>query len=485
MRQADKYVVGNMGSNDLARQAHPVSRTLRPTRLVCALAAGLGALMAAAPACLSAESIAQALSSAYLGNPTLNADRARQRGTDEQVPQALSGWRPTVTTQGRGGYQSTNSNTTFSKGTSSTNPVVGQITLTQPIFSGFRTVAGTKQAEATVEAGKQQLLNTEQRVLLDAATAFMDVIRDRQIVVLREKSVSFFLEELKAANARFSVGEITRTDVAQARAALSFAKAQLEVARASRAASTATYEKTIGHAPGGLKYPPLSRRIPKSLQDALRIAGRINPQILAAAYTHQAAEQNVDVVQAGLLPDLSFQTQYLAESNLTSTTKSFKQVQVLGVLNIPIYQAGQVYSQVRQAKHVANERRIQIIEAGRNVRAAVVQAWNNFVAAGQTIGSLVDQVKANQLALEGVRQEAQVGTRTTLDVLNAEQTLATSQINLVQSQHDQIVQAYQLIASTGQMTAKALGLSVPLYDADANQRRVRDKFIGTDVNTVE
>ena len=154
-----------MGSNDLARQAHPVSRTLRPTRLVCALAAGLGALMAAAPACLSAESIAQALSSAYLGNPTLNADRARQRGTDEQVPQALSGWRPTVTTQGRGGYQSTNSNTTFSKGTSSTNPVVGQITLTQPIFSGFRTVAGTKQAEATVEAGKQQLLNTEQRVL--------------------------------------------------------------------------------------------------------------------------------------------------------------------------------------------------------------------------------------------------------------------------------------------------------------------------------
>jgi outer membrane protein TolC len=134
---------------------------------------------------------------------------------------------------------------------------------------------------------------------------------------------------------------------------------------------------------------------------------------------------------------------------------------------------------------VANERRIQIIEAGRNVRAAVVQAWNNFVAAGQTIGSLVDQVKANQLALEGVRQEAQVGTRTTLDVLNAEQTLATSQINLVQSQHDQIVQAYQLIASTGQMTAKALGLSVPLYDADANQRRVRDKFIGTDVNTVE
>ena len=158
---------------------------------------------------------------------------------------------------------------------------------------------------------------------------------------------------------------------------------------------------------------------------------------------------------------------------------------MLGVLSVPIYQAGQVYSQVRQAKHQANERRIQIIEAGRAVRAAVVSAWNSFIADGQTIASLKSQVSANQLALEGVRQEAQVGTRTTLDVLNAEQTLATSQINLVQSQHDQIVQAYRLIASTGQMTAKALGLKVPLYDADANQRNVRDQFIGTDVQTVE
>jgi len=281
------------------------------------------------------------------------------------------------------------------------------------------------------------------------------------------------------------VGEITKTDVAQASAALSFARAQLEVARANRAASTATYEKTIGHKPGALRFPPLSRRIPKSLQQALHIAGRINPQILAAAYTQQAAQHNVDVVQGDLLPSLNFETTYLAQREPGLATKNYQQVQVLGVLNIPIYEAGQVYSQVRQAKHLANERRIQIIEAGRAVRAAVVQAWNNFVADGQTIASLKSQVSANRLALEGVRQEAQVGTRTTLDVLNAEQTLATSQISLVQAQHNQIVDAYALVVSTGQMTAKDLGLKVPIYDAAANQRKVRDKFIGTDVQTVQ
>jgi len=273
--------------------------------------------------------------------------------------------------------------------------------------------------------------------------------------------------------------------VAQASAALSFARAQLEVARANRAASTATYEKTIGHKPGALRFPPLSRRIPKSLQQALHIAGRINPQILAAAYTQQAAQHNVDVVQGDLLPSLNFETTYLAQREPGLATKNYQQVQVLGVLNIPIYEAGQVYSQVRQAKHLANERRIQIIEAGRAVRAAVVQAWNNFVADGQTIASLKSQVSANRLALEGVRQEAQVGTRTTLDVLNAEQTLATSQISLVQAQHNQIVDAYALVVSTGQMTAKDLGLKVPIYDAAANQRKVRDKFIGTDVQTVQ
>ncbi len=435
---------------------------------------------------MAAESIAAALASAYMGNPTLNAERARQRATDELVPQALSGWRPTVTAQGQTGYQQTYSNTTtFGKRTTDSSPTSLSITLTQPLFSGFATVAGTKQAEATVSAGAQQLLNVEQTVLLNAATAFMDVIRDRQIVVLNEKTVSFLKEELKAANARFSVGEITKTDVAQARAALSLAQAQLEVARANRASSTATYEKTIGHAPGSLAYPGLSRHLPKSLNEALRIASRINPQILAAAYTQQAAEQNVTVVQAGLLPSLHFETDYYLAHHTSAITKATEQVQVLGVLSVPLYEAGQVYSEVRQAKQVESQRRIQIIEAARAVRSSVVQAWNNFIAAGQTIVSLKAQVSANRLALEGVRQEALVGTRTTLDVLNAEQTLTTSQISLVTSQHDQIVGAYRLIAATGQMTARVLRLGVPVYDAGANRRNVRDKFIGTSVNTVE
>ena len=488
-----------MDNSKLTKQACPDRRSARRLHLTLALAAALGALVAASPASMAAESIAAALASAYMGNPTLNAERARQRATDELVPQALSGWRPTVTAQGNAGYQQTyikQSNPDYikqidpktkkyTKSTSDSNPARMSITLTQPLFNGFKTIAGTKKAEATVESGKQQLLNVEQTVLLDAATAFMNVIRDRQIVVLREKTVSFLKEELKASNARFSVGEITKTDVAQARAALSLAEAQLQVARANRASSTATFEKTIGHAPGSLAYPRLSPHLPKSLNEALRIAERTNPEILAAAYNQQAAEHDIDVVKGDLLPSLDFETNYVLQRHTSTQSKTFEQVQVLGVLNVPLYQSGQVYSEVRQAKQVESQRRIQIIEAARSVRSAVVQAWNNFVAAGQTITSLKSQVSANRLALEGVKQEALVGTRTTLNVLEAEQTLVTSQISLVTSQRDQIVVAYQLIAATGQMTARVLRLGVPIYDADANQRNVRGKFIGTSVNTVE
>jgi TolC family type I secretion outer membrane protein len=444
-----------------------------------AVAAALVALSGAADA---AESIASALASAYVGNPTLNAERARQRATDEQVPQALSGWRPTVTANGDAGVQWTDTNIT---NTARTNPAGFTIGLAQPVFRGFRTVASTRQAEANVAAGNQQLLAVEQQVLLDGATAFMDVIRDRSIVDLRQKNVATHVEDLKAAQARFSVGDITRTDVAQAEARLELARAELEVSRARLAASIAAFNRVIGHQPGALTYPPISRRVPKSLEEALKVAERVNPEILAASFTAQAAQENVKVVTGELLPTVQLEAFYRLRHDQSPTITTSEETGVLGTLSMPLYEAGNIYSQVRQAKQVASQRRIEIIEAGRAVRENVVRAWNNFVAAGETIVSLKAQVAANKLALEGVRQEALVGTRTTLDVLDAERELVNSQISLVTAERDRVVVAYQLVAATGQMTARALGLDVPVYDPDAYAASVRNKWFGTSTETVD
>jgi TolC family type I secretion outer membrane protein len=473
-----------MTSSKMTARVRPAGRAVRRLGRAFGFATALTVLAVATSPLSAAETIASALAAAYIGNPTLNAERARQRADDELVPQALSGWRPTVTAQGDAGYRSVNSNPA-STASGDTTPAGLSINLAQPLFRGFKTVAGTRQAEATVEAGKQQLLSVEQQVLFEAASAFMDVIRDRNVVLLRQKTVSFLEEELRAANARFSVGEITRTDVAQAQARLSLAKAELEVARARRAASVASYERIVGHQPDSLKFPPISRRVPKSLDEALEIAARINPQVLAAAYAQQAAEHNVDVVNGDLLPTVQLEAQYSLQNEPSSSIRSTEDMRVFGSINIPLYEAGRTYSQVRQAKQVASQRRIQIVEAGRTVRAAVVQSWNNFMAAGQTIVSLEAQVSANQLALEGVRQEALVGTRTTLDVLDAERELVNSRVSLITAQRDQIVAAYQLLVATGQMTAPALGLNVAVYDADGNQIRVRGKFFGTAVETVD
>jgi outer membrane protein TolC len=225
--------------------------------------------------------------------------------------------------------------------------------------------------------------------------------------------------------------------------------------------------------------------VPKSLEEALKVAERVNPEILAASFTAQAAQENVKVVTGELLPTVQLEAFYRLRHDQSPTITTSEETGVLGTLSMPLYEAGNIYSQVRQAKQVASQRRIEIIEAGRAVRENVVRAWNNFVAAGETIVSLKAQVAANKLALEGVRQEALVGTRTTLDVLDAERELVNSQISLVTAERDRVVVAYQLVAATGQMTARALGLDVPVYDPDAYAASVRNKWFGTSTETVD
>lgn len=440
----------------------------------------------------AAETLHEALAAAYEGNPTIHSERARQRATDEQVPQALSGWRPTVTAQARAGY-AIDDNDFAEPGflgpadinvPQDTRPGSLQIQLSQPIFSGGRTAFQVRQTESTVEAGRQNLLAVEQDVLFQGTQAYMNVIRDRQILNLRQRNVEVLRQQLRAADERFNVGEVTRTDVAQARARLAESQAEVASAKSNVAASIASYVKIIGHTPGSLRYPKITR-LPPTLDAALATAKKINPNILAAAFVAEAAQYNIGVVRADLLPQLSLQASASRAWNDLRDRQRVDQLTIEGVLTIPLYEAGRVYAAVRQAKQLASQRRIEIIETERAIRETVVVAWNALDAARETIVAAKAQVSAAALALDGVKQEYLVGSRTTLDVLNAEAELLNARELLVIAERNQIVTAYQLLGASGQLTARYLALDVDFYDPLENYRRTRNKWFGTGVKTVD
>ncbi|MGI9514647.1 MAG: TolC family outer membrane protein [Anderseniella sp.] len=438
---------------------------------------------------VNAETIASALSKAYVGNPQLKADQARQRATDELVPQAKSGWRPTVTTNSdiRKSYEGRRSTVGGANAYRKSDFLDGgfQIILSQPVFDGFQSENSLREAEATVSAGNQNLLAVEQEVLLNGATAFMNVIRDREIVNYRRLSVENFDEQLRAAEARFEVGEVTRTDVSQARARKSEARAELAVAIGNLQTSVANYVQVIGDKPRRLKFPPLSPRVPKTLRTAIEISGETNPQILAAAYVEAAAEANIGVRKSDLLPKVNFEAGYQIDNNSRNSLGRSRTGFIGGTLSVPIYQSGRVYSQIREAKQTASQRRLEVLDAHRLVRERVVTSWHLLKAAAATIAAAKDAVAANRVALDGVRQEAQVGTRTTLDVLNAQDELVTSLVGLANARRDRIVAGYQVVAAIGRMTAADLRLSVPIYDPRDNLEDVRDKAFGARINTYE
>lgn len=460
------------------RLAKSIGNTGRAVFALALCSGVAGFAFGSAPA--HAETIAGALSKAYLTNPELKADQARQRATDEGVPQAQAGWRPTVEAQGSvtRNWQGTNSTVSGNSKTKFTSRGF-TITLNQPVFDGFRTKNAVRQAEANIEAGNQNLLATEQTVLLNAATAYMNVLRDREIVNYRRRSLNNFNEQVRAARARFNVGEVTRTDVSQARARASQARSDQAVAIGNLQSSVANYIRYIGVKPRKLRYPRLSPRVPKSLRSAIGIASDQNPQILAAAYNEEAAIANIDVRKADLLPRLGFQAQYSVNRQPSSTIIDSEQGSVGGTLTIPLYDGGLTYSRVREAKQTASQRRLQVLDARRQVRESVVRAWHLLRAATATIAAARDAVAAQQVALDGVRQEARVGTRTTLDVLDQQNELVNAQIALANARRDRIVAGYQLVASIGRMTARDLRLSVRHYDPSVNYDDVRDKAFGT------
>ena len=445
-----------------------------------------------------AETLEQALTDAYLINPVLNAARARLRAIDEQVALAKAGLRPFIS--GEADWNFVNQNIDIAGGgrsssSASANPLnlaatgIGSegvthphgysVQLTQPLFEGFQNLNAIRAAKSTVQAARDSLRSVEQTVLLDAATAYVNVVRDAAIVRLRENDVTVLTEQLKATKDRFDVGEVTRTDVAQAEARRSEAQSTLAAAQANLKTSNAAYEQIIGHPPGKLETPPSIRGLlPGSLDDAMTLGDGENPLILAAVYQEEASLYAVQRVMGELLPTATFEAQYQNRFDESRTLKELETTTLTWRVTMPFYQGGSVSARVRQAKETNNQLKKEVEDARLRVHADVISNWGILQSSGPAITSAQAAVEANKIALTGVREEEKVGQRTTLDVLDAQRELLNSQIGLVTALRDRVVAEYSLYAATGRMDAQTLGLPVPYYDPLEHYDIVKNKWFG-------
>lgn len=446
-------------------------------------AAVLVSATALSPLAASAETITGALSKAYQYNSQLNSARAGVRVTDEGVAIAKSGWRPTITGSASIDYSSSHLNRTDSSVALTTGNF--GVEINQTLFDGFQTRNNVAAAEAQVRASFENLRNTEENILFDAASAYMDVIRDRQIAVLTEQNLQFLTEQARAARSRFEVGEGTRTDVAQADASRASAVAQLSAARAAALASAATYHQIIGDEPGKLRdASPVSKLLPRSLDAAIAIAANEHPAILSTQHLVDAAAFSVKSAEGALLPQLS------ASAGVSSTYRNTvpglaaaqdgttNSASVGATLTIPIYSAGRTSAIVRQDKESLSQARIEVDVNRDQVRQAVASAWSQYTAAQQNVVANRQVIDASQLALNGVIEERNVGQRTTLDVLNAQASVITAKIDYANSEHDVVVASYAILSAIGRLSTDRLALQVTKYRPEEHYNAVKDKWFG-------
>lgn len=425
-----------------------------------------------------ADTLVEAMSKAYATNPNILAEQAKLRATDEGVSQALSGWRPTITATANTGEQKqrSDSNTPMN---SYRQPNTESLQVSQPLYRGGRTVSGTAQAENNVLSERAKLTNIEQQVLLQVVTSYMNVVQAQSVLELNKANEQRLRRQLDATNQRFEVGELTRTDVAQAEAALSSAIADRTQAEGDLATARTAYHNVVGDDPGQVTAPEEMKGLPPDFDAAVKTAIASNPNVLAADYTERASKANIGVVRGALLPTLALNGTAQHEFDTLSTANRWRNTFTLLLqLNVPIYEAGAVYSQLRAAYETDRQNLELLDQARRDARQTAATAWDAWQTAKARIVSLNDEVKSNELALEGVEQEALLGSRTVLDILNAEQALLNAQVSLVRSQHDATIAAYQVRSSIGALTASAMALPVALYDPKQNYNTVRDKWIG-------
>ena len=423
-----------------------------------------------------ADSLMDALTKAYAGNPNLAAEQANLRSVDENRPQAVALRRPTITGQAQGGIQPQNSQQV---GNQTLYPYSASIGVTQPLWTGGRAGAAIEQADYQIKAERANLLNEEETILLQAATAYFDVYNNQAVLDLAINNVKVLTQALDEANARFKAGLATQTDVAQAEARLQSGFADQRQAEANLTNSQAVYRNVVGNWPGVLKPEPPATALPTTAEETVARAIVRNPQVLNAQATQEAAKAGVDVANAQLMPSLSLSGLILQANNQQIQTDWQTEAQVLVTLTVPIYQAGAEYSRIRQAKETLGQTKNQVDAAIRLTSQNATEAWQNLQAARAKITSFQAAVKANNIAYAGLVEENRAGTRTTFDVLQGQQDLFASEVNLVNAQHDEAVSSYQIKAVVGELTAQLIGLNTPIYNPQIHYDAVKNQWIGT------
>jgi outer membrane protein len=459
----------------------PVSVPSASCRLRVAAALAVAAwLLPAGP--LAAETLPEALVRTYQGNPALNAERARLRGTDEGVPQALSGYRPQIIATLTSGLQSVRNllpdNTVE---TAKLRTWIIGVTVNQIVFNGFKTANSVRQSEAQVFSGREALRNVGQGVLLDAVTAYTNVYANQSLVEAQRINVTFLRETLGTTRKRLDAGDVTPTDVAQAEARHSRALADLNAAEVALAISQAIYAQVIGAPPGRLTpAQPIDWLLPHSREEALAIGRKTHPAILGAMYDIDVAQFGVKIAESGLYPTVGVQgtLQRSRDADTTLGTQAQDLASILGTATVPLYDGGLAPAQIRQAKELAAQSRLVLDQVRNLTQTAVISAWATHEGAKIALAAAESEVRAANVALGGVQKEAQGGQRTTLDVLNAQQDLMAARARLIGAQRDRVIAAYTLLSAVGRLDVNTLGLKTPDYAPETHYHQVRDAWKG-------
>ncbi len=439
----------------------------------------------------SAETIFEALSETYKSNPTLQAQRAYLRSIDENVAIARSGYRPSIAltagySQSNGSTENPGGDPTAADADTDGSTTSYGATLSQPIFNGFQTVNAVKKADSSVKAEQNNLYSVEQNVFLDAATAYMDVLQNQAIVKLQKNNEKLLKKRLDETIQRFNVGEVTRTDVSQARARHAQAVSDRISSEGTLAASKAVYKEVIGSEPQDLTEPKdISDMLPKTMDEAMQYAMENNYTISQAKHSFDAATYNVAYNTGALLPSVSLDASMMnVENDMDANQAKIKNDSVeVGVnMTVPLYEAGKNRAEIRQSKYLKWQSQEKLLEAERSVKSLVSSAWEYMVSNDSKIKSIKEQVKANEIALDGVQKEEALGNRTILDVLDAYQELLNSNVEEVKARRNYYVSSLNLLLAMGKLTASNLNLDVEIYDADKYYQDTKGKWLSISVD---
>jgi outer membrane protein len=451
--------------------------------LFARLLLGLGAILTPATiASSAAETLSEALVKAYQLSPALNADRARQRGADENVPQALAGYRPQIVASLGAGLQAVRDLLPDNTVQGATlRPWTIGVTVTQVLFNGFKTANSVRVAEFQVQSGREALRNTGQGVLLDAVTAYMNVLANQALVEAQRTNVAVLREIQGTTKKRLDSGDVTPTDTAQAEARLSRGLADLNAAEVALAISKATYAQVIGETPSQLvPAATVDRLSPATLAAATEAAGHEHPAVLGAGFDVDVAQTTIKVAESSLLPTVAVQASASrqVQSDPTLSTSNTDQASIIGQINVPIYDGGTAASQTRQAKELASQSRMVLEQVRNQSRTAVVSAWVSNEGTKVALTAAESEVRAAGVALQGVRREAEGGQRTTIDVLNAQQDLTAARSRQIQAQRDRVIASYTLLSAVGRLDVHVLNLNTPDYLPEVHYHQVRDAWHG-------